>query len=154
MQPEEERSEALVGGCEEQQHDRERGVHEPVRHRPILSRKAGEARAGLVRLGVAGDIGARIADRQDDHRRLDKALEHTGPGEELRVAGYLEELPGLRGAVQHEQVDSLAEACRWPTESDAQHPVQDFGRHRFVRVAPCHAALADDVTQFHSADAN
>ena len=115
MQPEEERSEALVGGCEEQQHDRERGVHEPVRHRPILSRKAGEARAGLVRLGVAGDIGARIADRQDDHRRLDKALERTGPGEELRVARHLEELPGLCRAVQHEQVDSLAEACRGPT---------------------------------------
>ena len=154
MQPEEECAEPFVGGGEEQKHDRERSIHEPVRHRPVLSRKAGEARAGLVRLGVASDIGPRIADRQDDHRSREKSVQRPLPGEELRVAGHLEELPGLCRTFEHEQVDPLAEARRRPADSDAQHPVQDVGRHWPARVAPRHLPPSDDLTQFHDADAN
>ncbi len=154
MQVEEERTEALVGCRQEQQHDRERRVDQPVRNRPVPGRKPGETRVRLVRFGVASDVGVRVAERQDDHRRPDETLERSGSGEELRIAGHLEELPGLGGALQHEQVDSLAEPCRGRVQSCAQHTVQDLGRHRIVRIAPCHAALGYDVVQFHSADAN
>ena len=42
-------------------------------------------------------------------------MERTRFGEELRVAGQLEELPGLCRALEHEQVDSLTEAGRGRT---------------------------------------
>ena len=154
VQAEEESSQPLSGGGEQEQHDGEGGVHEPVRHRPAGGRQPCEARVGLVGFAIPRDVGARISEGHHDHRRFEQARERPRVGDEGRIARELEELPRLRGSLQHKEIDSLGEARGRPVGCDFEHSVEDLGGHCIGGVAADHPASSHDLVELHGAEAN
>jgi hypothetical protein len=142
---EEQRTEPLVLGGQQQGHHRHRRVDRPVRHRPG-ARAGAQTGLCLVRLGVAGHVGLRIGERQRDHRGVQQPL----PAERVALDRRQRDVPEQRRllAFEHHEVPPLGLAgARCPCGEFHQafeHP----GVERAVVERPGHAPGSDDVGEF------
>jgi hypothetical protein len=110
--------------------------------------RTAQARTGLVGLGVALDVGRRIADGDDQYRRI----EQPGPGEALTALGGQRGVPvagGLLRALQDHEVEALGVAGRRHPAGQVEHAVEHVDGHRARVERPLHATGADDVGELH-----
>ncbi len=142
---EEQRAETRIDRTEEDEHRGHRGVDVPVRHRPALLVHVGPA---LVRLGVAVQVHLLLREADDDRWRAEE-VRPAERGAPLRRPARVPEPRGLLGALEDEERPTLAEAGRGRALRVGQDLIEDRLCYRPVLEAADHAALADDVLEFH-----
>ena len=120
---------------------RHRRVDRPVRRRPGVGPGTQPGR-GLVRLGVAVDVGLRVRERQQDHRRVEQPLPLERPASHRR-GGDVPERGGLL-TLERNDVPSLRLARRRRPVGERDEPLEGAVGQRIGAVRP--RDLSRDIT--------